>query len=66
MDFESVLDSVIGLPLGILGFEMRNVGCKEKCEGVTLSGNDRCTFSPLPHLSLKAECLNTNREARFY
>ncbi|MDY5822641.1 MAG: hypothetical protein SPJ83_07655 [Helicobacter sp.] len=34
---------------------MRNVGCKKNFKGVTLKGNDRRNFSPLPHLSQKAE-----------
>ena len=32
-------------------------GLQEKVRGSYLGGNDRSTFSPLPHLSRKAECL---------
>lgn len=44
VDSESTIDSVQGLP-GILGLEMKNVGCKQKTKGVTLSDNDPQSFA---------------------
>ena len=63
VDSEFTLDFTLGLPLGILRFEMRNRGCVDWRQGSYLSGSDRRrqSNSPIYRSKLNANYLATEK-----